>query len=56
MDERLNPIHDIGESIHTEISNSTNLAGYLLLGVLPNMRKEVDDQIYGCLSGLYREG
>ena len=36
MDKRLNPIHSIGESIRTEISNSTNLAGYLLLGILPN--------------------
>jgi len=43
MDKRLGSIHDIGGCIHTEISNSTNLAGYLLFGVLPNTRKEVDD-------------
>ena len=33
----------LGEDIHTEVSNSTNLTGYLLFGVLPNARKEVDD-------------
>lgn len=36
------PIHDIGEFIHTEVGNGTNLASYLLFGVLPNARKEVD--------------
>ena len=39
-------------SIRTEISNSTDLTGYLLFGVLPNTRKEVDDQIYGFLARL----
>ena len=47
------PIHNIGEFIHTEISNSTDLTGYLLFGVLPNTRKEVDDQISGFLARLH---